>query len=93
MHVLNAYPTIRDAVAWYEYIMCVPEGESSSHDLLPSMVDKQGLDWCLTQCKEILDEEVEENDGRIGLEKLQAIRKQVDLPAFRTYFAGKFGMV
>ncbi len=94
MSILDSYPTVQEAVAWYEYLMCIPadDGEPSPHGtFLQENID---IDTAMKMIREVADSEIGDPDCvEISQEKMQTICQQLRLPEFRSYLASKFGMM
>lgn len=81
---MAAYPAIAQAIVWVEGIVCGSnDGEQTSWELMTS------ANLSIDEMIEFIKESTSELDNP----KVRLGREQMDLPLFRTYIAGKLGML
>jgi len=90
MSVLTEYPSIIQAVAWTELIVCQPnKGEQTSWDMMLS--HQLSLDEILHCIQATIAGE--ENEGIMPRDVILAAQAQMRMPEYRRYLAGKLGLV
>jgi hypothetical protein len=85
--LLAAYPTVRHAVAFVEFIVCgvTAPGEESGWHLMMSAVPPITLELALACLKDAAE-------GSI-IDKVPEARTEMDRPEFLTYLKGKLGLM
>lgn len=92
--ILDAYPKVRQAVAWTEAFVCIPpeDGERPAWDLLMAAEPAMTPGEIVAVIRETIREELEGDDtSTAGRRAAMFALPQVDHPDYLTYIRGKMG--
>jgi hypothetical protein len=97
VELLDAYQNVKQAVAYTETILCVPEGDgnTSAWDLLVAPINGELLtpQQVVRMVYRIMIMEIKNPERLVIYSVMKTIIEQVKKPEFLTYVAGKMGAV